>query len=493
MTNRAVFNELMGIAGWQGEFDDEVKIIGSDPVLLSPFRIGEMAAGVHAAIGATVSKLWELQTGRRQQVTVNVTAAAASLRSVNYMHRLDLPPEAQDTQMQRGQLFMMDFFQTRDKRWIFIHAGRDHFHNAALEILKCAETPAAVANAVAQWDAGPLEDAFAAGGGMAVVARTSQEWNEHPQGSILKKLPAVEVIKIGDGPPMPLPGGDRPLAGVRVIDLTHVLSGPTCGRTLAEHGADVLRVDAPNDARMKVLNFIIDTAHGKRATFLDLKQEGDYQKMLALIAKADVFSENFRFGKLAKLGLSAEALAKMRPGIICTSMNCYGYEGPWRERPGMEQLGQASAGLSLEQGGFKRPMLLPGAITDYTTGYLAAFGTLVALYRRAREGGSYRVRTSLTQSAMMLGRAPRVTLSPEELKQLETPGEEPSHGVILRDYGLRLKRREISMEEIERISETVDTPYGKIRRLAPIVKLSETPARWTLPPVPAGTHPPEWL
>jgi len=461
-------------------------------VLPSPFRIGEMAAGVHAACGTAAAKLWELRTGRHQQVTVDVTAAAASLRSVNYMRRLDLPPEAQNTQAQRGQLFMMDFFQTRDKRWIFIHAGRDHFHNAALEILKCEETPAAVANAVAQWDAESLENAFAAGGGMAVVARSSQEWSEHPQGRVLKKLPAVEVIKIGDGPPMPLPGGERPLAGVRVLDLTHVLSGPTCGRTLAEHGADVLRVDAPNDARMKVLNFVIDTSHGKHATYLDLKQEGDYQKMLALIAQADVFSENFRFGKLAKLGLSAEALAKMRPGIICTSMNCYGYEGPWRERPGMEQLGQTSAGLALEQGNFNRPLTLPGAITDYTTGYLAAFGTMVALYRRAREGGSYRVRASLTQSAMMLGRAPRVALSPEELKQLETPGVEPSHGIVLKDYGLRLKRLEIPMEEIERICETVETPFGRLKRLAPVVKLSETPARWALPPVPAGTHPPEW-
>lgn len=192
--------------------------------------------------------------------------------------------------------------------------------------------------------------------------------------------------------------------------------------------------------------------------------------MLSLIAEADIFSENYRFGKMGKLGLSAEAAAKLRPGIICTSLSCYGYEGPWRERPGMEQIGQTAAGLAKEEGGSDHPRTLPGAITDYTSGYLAAFGTMVALYRRACEGGSYHVRTSLTQAAMLLGRTARVTQSKEQVQGLE-----------------------ISPDEISKLSETVETPYGTMTRLAPVVQLSETPASWILPPVPLGTHPPQWL
>jgi crotonobetainyl-CoA:carnitine CoA-transferase CaiB-like acyl-CoA transferase len=365
---------------------------------------------------------------------------------------------------------MMDFFQTRDNRWIFLHAGRDHFHESALKLLQCEETTESLAAAISRWEAQPLEDAFDAGGCMAVIARSIEEWASHPQGKILKDLPVVEVIKIGDSPPEPLGRGLRPLSGVRVLDVTNVLSGPTCGRTLAEHGADVLRVDSPDDTRMKPLTFLIDTGHGKRSTFLNLRHESDYRKMLSLIAKADIFSENYRLGKMGKLGLSAEAVAKLRPGIIYTSLNCYSYEGPWRERSGMEQIGQTAAGLAKEEGSPDRPGLLPGAITDYTSGYLAAFGTMVALYRRACEGGSYYVRTSLTQSAMLLGRTARVTQSKEQVQGLE-----------------------ISSEEISKLSETVETPYGTMIRLAPVVQLSETPACWILPPVPLGTHPPQWL
>ena len=464
MTDNAVFHELMSIAGWNG-LDSNVEIVGCDPVLPTVFRTGELAAGIHAACGAAIIKLWELQTGRRQTVTVNVRAAAASLRSSSY---LQIPASVQGDS--RGQLSMLDFFRTRDNRWIFLHAARDHFRENALKLLQCEATAESIAAAISRWDAQPLEDAFDAGGCMAVIARSIAEWNNHPQGRVLKALPVVEVIKIGDSPPESLGRGNRPLSGVRVMDVTNVLSGPTCGRTLSEHGADVLRVDAPDDTRMKPLIFIIDTGHGKRSTFLNLRQENDNRKVLSLITQADVFAENYRFGAMEKLGLGAEALAKLRPGIIYTSMNCYGYEGPWRRRPGMEQIGQTAAGLAAEEGGDERPRTLPGAITDYSTGYLAAFGTMLALYRRAREGGSYWVRTSLTQSAMLLGRVARVQENREQIQGLEIP-----------------------LEEISRLSETVDSPYGRLTRLAPIVQLSETPAHWILPPVPLGTHSPEWL
>lgn len=469
MAQNPVFNKLMVIAGWQVQQSSHITITGKDPVLPTRFRVGEMAAGIHAACGAAIAKLWEHQTGRLQKVEVNVRAAAASLNSYVYMRRPTPNASPTTIQSERGQLSMMEFFRTKDDRWIFLHAGRDHFHDNALKLLRCQESTDSIAATISQWEAQPLEDALNAGGCMGIIARSIDEWNEHPQGKALRNLPVVEVIRIGDSPPEPLGRGNRPLSGVRVMDVTDVLSGPTCGRTLAEHGADVLRVDSPSDTRMKPLTFVIDTGHGKHSTFLDFHKDSDFKKTLSLIAQADVFSENYRFGKLAGLGLSDEALAIIRPGIIYTSLNCYGYDGPWCERPGMEQIAQTASGVALEEGKPDRPRILPGAFTDYTAGYLAAFGTLVALYRRACEGGSYHVRTSLTQSAMLLTQIARVAQTKEQVKDLAiTPGE------------------------ISRLSEKVETIYGTMSRLAPVVQLSETPARWLLPSVPLGTHPPEW-
>ncbi len=469
MTDNTAFNELMKVAGWLPEIGGSVSITGNDPILPTRFRVGEMAAGIHAACGFAVSKLWELSTGRKQTVAVDVRAAAASLRSYWYMRKPNPDGSVSTVQSERGQLSMMDFFQTQDNNWIFLHAGRDHFRDNALKFLQCDVSTESIAAAIAKWEAQPLEDAFEANGCMAVIARSIEQWHDHPQGKILCNLPAVEIIKIGDSPPEPLPKGPRPLSGIRVLDVTNVLSGPTCGRTLAEHGADVLRVDSPDDFRMKPLTFVIDTGHGKRSAFLNLKKETDYKKAVSLIEQGDIFSENYRLGKMEQIGLSPGDLARIRPGIICTSINCYGYEGPWRRRPGMEQIGQTAAGLSREEGGSGRPRTLPGAITDYSTGYLAAFGCLVALYRRATEGGSYHVRASLTQSAMMLTRIKRADFDVASIPVFDA-----------------------NASEINDLCETVVTPYGPMTRLAPVVRLSETPAHWDLPPVPLGTHPPVW-
>lgn len=460
--DNAAFNELMQLAGWSGQFDDDVTITGQDPVLCTPFCAGEMTAGIHAAIGVAVSKLWEMKTGRRQQVAIDVRAAAITLLSFMNL-KLDGEEWSRKFPAQT-RLYDPGFRKTRDGRWFFVH---NYGSQKVLKLLGCEKNPESIPEAVATWDAQALEDATAKEGLCGAFARSGEEWLKHPQGIILQKLPVVEVIKIGNSPPEPLPAGDRPLSGVRVLDLTIILAGPTCGRTLAEHGADVLKIGSPG--RQDGPLFDMDTGHGKRSAFLDLQKETDKEKVWELIRDADIFSQSYRYGALNKMGFSPEAVAKARPGIIYTSVNCYGHEGPWRERRGWEQLAQTVAGLAYKQND-EMPELVHAAVDDYPTGWEAAFGTLIALERRAREGGSYLVRVSLTQNAMWLYRLGRVA----------------------RDKWQGLNRFPPA-EEIRRLSADTKTAWGIMTHLAPVLKLSETPPYWELPSAPLGTHQPTWL
>ena len=128
----------------------------------------------------------------------------------------------------------------------------------------------AVRHAVAQWDALALEEALIAAHGAGGMVRTMAEWAQHPQAAALAALPLLEIVKIGDSPPEKLPDGARPLAGIRVLDLTRVFAGPTCARTLAEHGADVLKITAAHLPHLGYQEY--DTGHGKRSAHLDLRE-----------------------------------------------------------------------------------------------------------------------------------------------------------------------------------------------------------------------------
>jgi crotonobetainyl-CoA:carnitine CoA-transferase CaiB-like acyl-CoA transferase len=252
-----------------------------------------------------------------------------------------------------------------------------------------------------------------------------------------------------------------------VLDLTRVLAGPTCARTLAEHGAEVLRVST--DRLPNPESQIIDTGHGKRSTVLDLTTAEDADQLRALIRDAHVFSQSYRPGALAARGFSLEDVVALRPGIVYVTLSAFGHTGPWRERRGFDTLVQAVSGIADEYALDGRPRLQPVSALDYITGYLAAFGVLVALGRRAREGGSYHVRVSLAQTGHWLSgldrAAPdRVAAAPEDL----------------------------APERLATLCTTSETPFGRLRHLAPVVQLSETPARWERPAVPLDHDPPCW-
>ncbi len=453
-TLEALLRELCVSAPEPGQ----VRITGADPVLATRFRVGEAAAAALAACGLEAARIFEHRSGRSQRVRVDVFGAAASLLGF-ICQRAESPAGIPGYDPARA---VTGIYPTREGGHFLLHGSFPDSQAKALALLGCDADVSVVAERIALWDGQALEDALAERGLCGARVRSADEWSAHPQGRALATLPVVEVIKLGDSPPEPFAPAARPLEGVRVLDLTRVLAGPTCGRTLASHGAEVLRIGSPK--LPFVAPFVIDTSHGKRSAYLDLDSADDVARLRALARDADVFTQGYRGGALEKRGFGPEALCAIRPGIVYTSINCYGHEGPWAGRPGWEQLAQAVTGIADEHGGASTPALLPAAATDYNTGYLAALGTMVALERRAREGGSYHVRASLCQTGMWLGRMRRAGtigagLDPERL-------------------GPFLVRSE--------------TAYGVLHHLGPIVELSETPARWDLPTPPLGAHPPLW-
>ena len=437
----------------------------ADPILPTPFRIGETSAAALAAVGLAAAELWQLRTGRRQQIAIDTRQATASLRSTHYM-KMDGAPVSTDRNA------VMGTYPAKNGRWSYLHCNFPNHRAAALHVLGVPEDREAVRQAVAKWDALELEEAIIAAKGAGGMVRTTEEWAKHAQAAAIASLPLMEIVKIGDAPKEKLPDGDRPLSGVRVLDLTRVLAGPTCARTLAEHGADVLKITAAHLPNLGYQEY--DTGHGKLSAQLDLREPKNVETLRALVRDGDVFSQGYRPGTLGDRGFSPEALAKLRPGIVFVSLSAFGHVGPWASRRGFDTVVQTVSGITARQGALfpgsaPGPQFYPVSAIDYLTGYLMAFGAMVALARRAREGGSWLVRISLAQTGRWLvGR-----------------GEVPENQ--LKDVA-----KEFTAAELERWSMTSDTPGGRLHHLAPVVQLSETPPRWARPAVPLGYHAPAW-
>ncbi len=260
--------------------------------------------------------------------------------------------------------------------WVRLHANYPHHADAIRRAL--GDDPAPT---VAAMPAVAVEEAVLAEGGAAAALRTRESWLA-AQGSAVREEPLVALEKLAPGEPVARAGA-APLAGVRVLDLTHVIAGPVCGRVLAAHGADVLHVTPPGWPVL--LDLVRDTDFGKRQCTTDLTG------VRALAAEADVFVQSYRPGSL---GFTAVDLAAVRPGIVVVSLSAYGHTGSWRHRRGFDSLVQMSTGIAAGD----PPNPLPAQALDHGTGWLAAYGAMTALSR----GGSWHVRVSLARTAEWL-------------------------------------------------------------------------------------------
>lgn len=437
-----------------------VEFIGEDPIFPTTFRIGDAGAATIAACATAAARLWLLRSGRRQEVRVPVEAAAAAMRSSRYIRLVGAEPRVAGG---RG----LPIYRTADDRWFYFQRLFDHHQARVTAVLGCEYEEEALSRAIGGWISTELEEALVERGASAGYIRTWDEWAAHDQANAISRLPLLEVVKIGECDPVPMPRGPRPLSGMRVVDITRVLAGPTSSRTLAEHGADVMRVGTdrfPDNPTM-----MQDTGHGKRSCRLDLKTDTDARHLWRLIESTDVVCQGYRPGALDGMGFSPTEVAAKRPGIVYVSISAFGHDGPWSARRGFDSVVQAVSGIAHEAARDGVPRFLPANPLDYMTGYLAAFGAMLALHRRAISGGSYLVRVSLAQTGRWLQDTARVERDAADALPLD-----------------------LAPERLDELMISRDTPFGRLRYLAPAAEMSETPPRWDLPSVPLDHDPPAW-
>ena len=460
-----ILADLWSVAGGDPAALDRVRLTSADPVLPSSFRVGNAAQAAIAATGLAATELWRQRTKRTQTVAVDMRHAAVEVRSERYM-RIDGKPPGPAWDKIAG------VYGTGDGRKVRLHTNFAHHRDGILKLLGCDYAREAVQAALMKWEAETFETAAAEAKLVATMMRSPAEWSAHPQGQAVARLPLLEITGIGDAPARSLPAfpeddEKRPLAGIRVLDLTRVIAGPVCGRALAAHGADVMRVTGPHLPGLPELD--IDTGRGKLSAAIDLRATDDRDWLRGLAREAHIFVQGYRPGGLAAKGFSPEALAEMRPGIVVVSLSAYGHEGPWANRRGFDSLVQNASGINVaeaEAAGVAAPKELPAQALDHATGYLMAFGAMMALARKAQEGGSWHVRVSLAQTGHWLKSLGRV------------------------ENGFACA--EPTGEELKALTGEMDTPFGRLTFVKHAAVLSETPALWARPPVKLGTHAPMW-
>jgi crotonobetainyl-CoA:carnitine CoA-transferase CaiB-like acyl-CoA transferase len=459
-TPREILSGLWTLAGGEPAALDTVTLTGEEPQLPSSFRVAAVAQVGIAAAGLAAAHLWKLRSSQDQNVAVDMRHAVVECRSERYLRvEGQSPPLAWDA--------IAGVYKTRDHRFVRLHTNFPHHRDAVCRVLGCEAERADVQAALMQWDAEAFETAAYAADGVVAMMRSHDEWSELPQAKALAALPVIEIEKIGEAAPKPWPGGNRPLAGLRVLDLSRVIAGPVAGRTLAAHGADVLLISGADLPAIPWLT--IDTGRGKLSAFLDLKRDEGRDRLRDLLAQADIFSQGYRPRALADLGFSPQEAARINPGIISVSLSAYGHTGPWADRRGFDSLVQTVTGFNhaeAQAAGVDSPKELPAQILDHATGYLMAFGAMMAKARQSREGGSWHVRVSLAQTGRWIWNLGRLADG--------------------------LKAEELKGEAIKPFSGEAQSGFGRLRAIHHAAELSKTPAHWSRPAMPLGSHPPQW-
>ncbi|MET1112479.1 MAG: CoA transferase [Allosphingosinicella sp.] len=426
----------------------------SEGALRSAFQVTDLAAAAVAAAALATAELAGLAGGGRPAVTVDRRLASFwfgwSLRPIGWILPNPWDPVGGD-------------YRTADG-WIRIHANAPRHRAAALRVLGARADPEAVAQAVRGWRKAELEQAVVDAGGCAAEMRSAEDWAAHPQGRAVAREPLVHLgFHASPAPDLPIDPA-RPLAGIRVLDLTRVLAGPVATRLLAGFGAEVLRLDPPDWDEPAV---VPEVTLGKSVARLDLREAAGRAAFEDLLGRADILVHGYRPGALEALGSGAPPRRALAPALVDVSLDAYGWTGPWAGRRGFDSLVQMSAGIAqagMDRAGSDRPRPLPVQALDHATGYLMAAAAVRGLTERVVNGRSAEARCSLARTARFLVEG--------------GPADDPAP---------------LRPESAEDVAPGIEaTAWGKARRLAPPVEIDGAPMRWRLPAAPLGSASPQW-
>lgn len=461
---------LKAIGMHESTYKGRVTIKGKDPVLASRHRFGELMAASQAAFGMALGNLWELRGGKPQDVTTDVRNAVHQHHGIAFMRQNGRRLPFYDYGSAAGVDSPMsgEFYPTRDGRFVKIELFYPRLRDALFKVLKCAPTQRAVEAAIMQWDGEALELAIREECGAIGMVRSAEEWLAHPVGRRLAGKPVIEVEKIGDSDPIPLPKGcDNVLSGIKVLDCTHVIGGPVTGRTLAEFGADVLHISKPNYPDH--MNWRLETDIGKRSAYCDFDDPSDTKQFFNLLQKADIFTCSYL--NLDQRGISPLRLADSKPGIIAHELRCFDFEGEWASFRGFDMIAVAVSGYVDTEGATDAPLMpLQVIFADYLAAYAGSAGIAAALHRRATEGGSYRVKVSLTRMCMWaqeIGLLDKVALN-GALPFADIPNQ-----------------KDVPVKKI-------NGPFGEITYLPTLIEMSDIKPRFSCSTQPLGSSLLEW-
>jgi crotonobetainyl-CoA:carnitine CoA-transferase CaiB-like acyl-CoA transferase len=472
--NQDFHDLLAGVGLDPKDTGGEVAFTGADPILPSKHRLGAiMAMGMMAPAVAT-QIFYRMRGGPAQDLSVDLRKAVAHINPL-YMFKSTVGGHPYHSPLlSRENALGFSIYPTKDGRWYLPTAIYPRMWLDWAGVLQQGLDAKSVAQAISRWDAQDLEDAAAERGMVGAMCRTPEEWYAHPQGRLLAETPLIEIVKIGDSDPeLPALTNDRrPLSGIKVAAFSHVIAGPVVSRTLAEQGAQVLDLANPaleSDALVKDIHL------GFRSTWTDLRQKKDVDTAVELLRDADVLVENYRGTKISDFGFSPEEVAKVRPGIVYASIRGFSFDGPWKGRGGFDMDANVATGYAALEGTEDKPQLPPTVIlNDYLAGYLTSLGVVAALILRAKHGGSYHVRTSLSRFSMWYS----------ELGVFD--------GAYMLDTIKQPEHQPIPPTGFE-----INGAFGKQVRLEPGITYSKTPGYWEVPGhptvVPLGASEAKWL
>lgn len=429
------------------------------PAVVSPIAVDDVASGIFATLGGLAATLGKIKGLPSQSVSIDRRHAGNTLNSIAWhfqnMYQLDLSAVHTD---------INGFFPTADGRHVVYNGAYLHLREIVLEYLGCPNKRELITRETAKHGAGELEHELSQRGACVTIVRDRSEWSRHEQGQYLATVPVVNLVKVAEAEPVPLPSGRRILSGIKALDLTKVIAGPTAGRQLAEHGADVIHIHHPYKDLIYAMD--VDTSYGKANSYLDFTREKDRDILSGLIGDADIFLDGYRYGALEQHGFGVEDVIRINKNIINVRMNAYGFGGPWSRRRGFEQLAQSTTGAAAIQGGsLMTPKLIPAYVNDYLSGYLAALGTVAALIKRAREGGAWLVQVSLARTCMFA---------------LE-------HGLSDHDAPTASDASEFQPWMIDQEGQ-----LGLMTRLKPVIAYGGTPVYAAIAGTAPGSHLPKW-